>query len=162
VGGVAGHFFDTEVRFRGARYLGEVRDREHLGALGQATERLRDGMRRATADARIDLVEDDRRLAGARVGDGAKREGDTGELSARGSLGDRRERQARVRPGEERDSVSPARPVLAIRDLGLELPVAHPEALQLGRDGLAESYRRGAARLREPTREVGCPALRIR
>src|SRR4029078_81169 len=118
VGWVARHLFDTEMRFRGARDLRKVRDREHLRALGKAAEGLRDRMGRATADARVDLVEDDRRLARARVGDGAKREGDAGELAARGRLGHRGERQARIRPDEERDGGAPAYSALNLTERG--------------------------------------------
>src|SRR4051794_34475448 len=75
---VAGHFLDPEVAFRDARDLGQVRDRDDLCALGEPLQRLPDRMRRAAADARVDLVEDEG-LAAAYGRDG---EGDPRELAA--------------------------------------------------------------------------------
>ena len=74
--GIARHLFDTEVGLRGARDLRKVGDREHLRPFGEPAEGLRDRMRRAPADAGVDLVEDDRRLTGARMGDRAQGKGD--------------------------------------------------------------------------------------
>ena len=61
----------------------------------------------------VDLVED-HRLAAA---DGRDRERDPGELAAGGRLGDRRERQARVRPDQECDLVRAGRARLALAEL---------------------------------------------
>ncbi len=69
-----------------------------------------DGVRRLAADAGVDLVED-HRLAAADRGD---RERDARELAARGGLGDRRERQARVRADQERDLVGAGRAGVAL------------------------------------------------
>ena len=88
---VAGELLDAEVALRDARDLREVRDREHLRALGEALQRRRDGVRRDAADAGVDLVEDERLAAR----DGRERERDPRELAARCRLGDRAEREAR-------------------------------------------------------------------
>ena len=93
--GSPGTFSTRKWRVGDARDLREVRDREHLGALGEALQRRGDGVRGHAADARVDLVEDER-LA---PGDGSERERDARELSARCGLGDRRERQARRSAG---------------------------------------------------------------
>ena len=69
VRGVAGHLLDAKMGLSRARDLRQVRDREDLCPLREAAERVCNRMRRAPADARVDLVEDDCRLAGAGMGD---------------------------------------------------------------------------------------------
>jgi hypothetical protein len=78
VRGVARHLLDAEVAAGEARDLREVRDREHLRPTGKARQRLAHRVRRLPADARVDLVEDER-LAARDRGD---RERQPRELSA--------------------------------------------------------------------------------
>ena len=95
------------------------------------------------ADAGVDLVEH-HRLAAA---DGGDRERDARELAAGGGLGDRRERQARVRPDQEEP---PRRrrtaPGSRSRELDAELALAEPDAVR--------------ARARPPRRSAAPPARR--
>jgi hypothetical protein len=51
---------DAEVVVGDARDLRQVRDREHLSALGEPLQRRGDGVRGHAADAGVDLVEDER------------------------------------------------------------------------------------------------------
>ena len=96
--GSPGTFSTRKCAVGDARDLRQVRDRDHLRALGEPPQRLGDGVRGRAADARVDLVEDDRLAAR----DGRDRERDPRQLAARGRLGDGRERQAGVRPDQER------------------------------------------------------------
>ncbi len=91
-------------------------------------------MRGDAADARVDLVEDERLAARHR----GERERDARELASGGRLGDRAEREACVGPDEERGLVHPARAKLAFAELDEELSLPQPEPLQLGGDGLGE------------------------
>ena len=102
---VAGHLLDAEVALGEARDLRQVRDRDDLGALGQALERAADGVRGLAADARVELVEDERRAARDR-GDGER---DPRELAARGRLGDRRRGSPGFGRTRKRDRVRAAR-----------------------------------------------------
>ncbi len=63
---VAGNLLDAEVRVRDARDLWEMRDREHLGSLGEALQRGGDRVRRHAADPGVDLVEHEGLAAGHR------------------------------------------------------------------------------------------------
>ena len=76
-----------------------VGDRDHLGALGEAGQRFRDAVSRPTSDTRVDLVEHER------LATGYGGEGNARQLAARADLGERGERQARVRPDQEHDLV---------------------------------------------------------
>ena len=58
--GSPGIFSTRKCAVGDARDLREMRDRQHLRALGEALERRRDGVRRDAADAGVDLVEDER------------------------------------------------------------------------------------------------------
>ena len=91
-------------------------------------------MRGDAADPGVDLVEH-QRLATCNRGKG---EGDARELAAGCGLGHRAERQPRVRSDEKRDLVGAGRALLALAQLGEELPVAHPEAAELLGDGVGE------------------------
>ena len=88
--GSPGNLLDAEVTLRDARDLRQVRDRDHLGALAEAAQRLADRVRGLPADPGVDLVEDHRLPAA----DGCDRKRDPGQLAARGRLRDGRERQA--------------------------------------------------------------------
>src|SRR5439155_23675941 len=72
-------------------------DRDDLGACREPAEGLADSVGSASADAGVDLVED-QRLASAHRRD---RKRDARELAARGGLGDRRERQSGVWADQE-------------------------------------------------------------
>ena len=113
--------------FGAARDLGEVGDREHLSPLGQAGEGIGDGMRRPAADAGVDLVEDQRLPAP----DGGDRERDARELPTGGRLGDRRERQAGIRPDQKDGFVGAARARVALAQLDDELPLPHADPFEL-------------------------------
>src|ERR671936_516810 len=63
---IAGNLLDAEMPPRAARDLGQVRDRDHLRALAQPLERLRNRVSRLAADAGVDLVEEHRLAAGDR------------------------------------------------------------------------------------------------
>ena len=124
---VALNFLDAEVAVGERRDLREVRDRHDLRPLGESPQRLADGVRGLAADPGVDLVED-HRLAAA---DRGNRQRDAGELAARGGLGDRRKREARVRPDQERDLVGAARGRLPLAELDAELALAQSDPLQL-------------------------------
>ena len=145
---VAGHLLDPEVPVGDARDLGQVRDRDHLRALREPLQGLRDRVRGLAADAGVDLVEDHRLPAGDR-GD---RERDARELAAGGGLGDRAERQARRSAGQEHRLVRAGRAGIALAQLDAELAVAHADAAQLLGDRVGERLRRGLAR----RAELGC------
>ena len=105
---VARDLLDTEVRVRDARDLRQVRDRHHLHACREPLQRLGHVVGRLTADAGVDLVEDERlvapRCAGTltRGGCGARcacrnrrqRQGDARELATRRGVRDGCERAA--------------------------------------------------------------------
>ena len=101
---------------------------------GEPLQRLAHRVRRAAADARVDLVEDERLAAAYR----RDREGDPRELAARCGLRDRRERQARVRADQEGDAVLAGRARVGRVEHGLELALAEADALELTRNGLRE------------------------
>ena len=117
---IARDLFDAEVAVGDACDLRQVRDRDHLRALGGSRERATDGVRGLAADARVDLVEDERVAAG----DDRDRERDPRELAARrglarparaagpGSAGSgtapRRRRSGRASRGETRAWNSPS------------------------------------------------------
>ena len=63
--------------------------------------------------------------------DGGERERDARELSARGGLGDRPERQARVGPDQEDGLVGARRAGLALAQLDAELALAHADVGEL-------------------------------
>src|SRR5207248_7606971 len=105
----------------------KVGDRDDLRPLAEPAERAADGVRRLAADAGVDLVEDHRRPAA----DSRDRERDARELPARGRLGDRRERQARVGTQEERDAVGAVRPGLGLGELDAELALAERDVAEL-------------------------------
>ena len=145
---VAGHLLDPVVGVGDARDLGQVRDRQHLCALGEALQRRRDRVRSLAADAGVDLVED-HRLASS---DGGDRERDARELAPGGGLRDRPEREPGVRADQENGLVDARRAGIALAQLDAELPLAHADAAQLLRDGVGE---RGGGRL--PRRaQPGC------
>ena len=163
--GSPGDLLHPEVPVRDARNLREVRDRHHLCALGQPAERLGDPVRRLAADAGVDLVEDHRLAAR----DGGDRQCDARELPARRGLGDRRERQSRVRPDEERHPrrrpsgralallarrrtrLRPSRPRRARRDrLGEARRGLPPRAAQLARRAARHCARRPRALPQRP------------
>src|SRR5215213_4904023 len=60
---VARDLLDAEVAVRDARDLRQVRDRDDLRAQGEAPQRFCDRVGGRPADARVDLVEDDRLAA---------------------------------------------------------------------------------------------------
>src|SRR5262249_50181976 len=124
---VAGNLLDAEMPLGEAGDLRKVSDRDHLRAHGGAGERTADGVRGFAADARVELVEDER-VAARDHGD---RERDAGELAARGRVRDGRQRHARVRPDQEPHLVGAARARLARRELRRELAVAHSEPREL-------------------------------
>ena len=137
---VARHLLDAEVAVGERRDLRQVRDRDHLRALGEPLQRPADGVRRLAADAGVDLVED-QRLAARDRGD---RERDARELAARRRLGDRARTAGprsggRGRPPRRR----PVAPGSRSRELADELALAHADVVQLGRDGVGERGRRG-------------------
>jgi hypothetical protein len=156
---VAGNLLDPEVRLGNAGDLREMGDGDELRSLGEPRQGIGDGVSGLTPDARVDLVEENGRLARRRMGDGAQRERDAGELAARGSLRDRREREARIRADEEPDPVATGRPGLSLGELGPEVAVAHPETLQVARNGLGEGLCRRGPGLRKGGREVLHPRL---
>ena len=117
-----------------ARDLRQVRDRQHLRPLGEPLQRVGDRVRRRAADAGVDLVEHHRQPAGH----GRDRERDARELAAGGGLGDRPERHPRVRADQEGDLVRAGRARLPLAELGPELALAHPDAAELGGDGVRE------------------------
>ena len=156
VGRVAGHLLDPEVRVGDARDLRQVRDREHLRALGEPLQRRGDGVGGLAADARVDLVED-HRLAAA---DRRDRERDARELAARGRLGDRPERQAGVRADQEDGLVGARRAGIALAQLDAELALAHADAAQLLRDRRGERGRGRLAGRRAARRPARSPASR--
>ena len=53
---VARHLLDAEVPVGEARDLRQVRDRDHLRALGEPAERAADGVRGLTADAGVEVL----------------------------------------------------------------------------------------------------------
>ncbi len=142
MGRVAGDLLDAEVTVREARDLREVGDRDHLGARGQAPERLAHGVRGLAADAGVDLVEH-HRLAAADRGD---RECDSRELPARGGLGHGPERKPGVRPHREGGLVRAGGAGSRVADVDPELALAETDAGELGRNGLGEPWSRVAAR----------------
>ena len=96
---------------------------------------------RVPADARVDLVEHERRL-GAVVGDAHQGEHDARELAAGGDLAQRAGGDAGVRGDEELDGVGPARGRLALLQRDLEAGALHG---QLGQT-LADRTRQPSAR----------------
>src|SRR5437764_7423176 len=152
---VAGHLLDAEVPVGEARDLWEVRDRHDLGPLSEPSEGRSYVVRGSAADARVDLVEDER-LAAA---DGRDRERDPRQLAARRRLGDRRERQARVRPDEEGGSVRAIRAWVGRRQLDAELALAHADAVEFARYRLGEARRGLASSCCQLFREAGCAPL---
>ena len=97
-------------------------------------------LRGLAADPGVDLVEDERLAARDR----RDREGDARELAAGRGLGDRPERQARVRADEEHRLVAARRAGLALVELAHELALAHADVVQLRGDRIGERGRRGA------------------
>src|SRR5579884_3077786 len=130
---------DAEVAVGERRDLRQVRDRDHLRALGQPAEEPADGVRGLAADARVDLVEDERVAAR----DGGDRQRDPRQLASRCRLGHGRERQPGVRPDEERGLVDAGRARLALPQLADELAVAHADLPELRGDGVRERGRTG-------------------
>ena len=118
----------------------------------------RDRMRGHSADARVDLVEDERLAARHR----GERERDPRELAAGRRLGDRAERQARVRPDEEDGLVGAARAGVALAELDQKLALPHAEPLQLRRDRVGEGTRVRAAHRPQLLGEGADPRLRGR
>ena len=137
--GSPGDLLDAVVRVGDARDLRQVRDRDHLRALGEPLQRRGDGVGRLAADARVDLVED-QRLATADRGD---RERDAGELAARRRLGDGAERQPGVGADQEDGLVDAGRAGIALAQLDAELALAHADAAEL----LGDRFGEGAGRL---------------
>src|SRR5215208_5697682 len=56
VGAVARDLLDAKMRLGGARDLWQVRDRQHLGPLGDPTEGLRDSVGGSAPNTGVDLV----------------------------------------------------------------------------------------------------------
>ncbi len=127
VGRIAGDLLDPVVRVGDARDLWQVRDRDHLRPFGEPLQRGRDRVRGLAADARVDLVEDER-LAPA---DRSDRERDARELAAGRGLRHRAEGQAGVRADQEDGLVDAGRAGIALAQLHPELAVAHADATQL-------------------------------
>ena len=152
---IARDLVDAEVPFGDARDLRQVRDRDHLRRLGGPHERARDGVGRLAADARVELVEDERVAAG----DDCDRERDPRELAAGRRLRDRRERQARVRADQELDLVGAGRAGLALSQARLELAVAETEAFELGGDRFAEARCRLCTQLVQAVRQLADACL---
>ena len=97
--GSPGTFSTRKCRSAHARDLRQVRDRQDLRAAPRGAASVSPtACAVLAADARVDLVEDHRLAAR----DGGDRERDARQLAARGRLRGRRERQAGVRPDEER------------------------------------------------------------
>src|SRR4051812_857640 len=126
---VSGDLFDAEMAVGKRCDLRQMRDRDHLRALGEAAQGAADGVCRLAADARVDLVEDE----GLSAGNRGDRERDARELAAGRRLGDRGERHPRVRADQERGLVPPRRTRVALAQLDTELPVAHADVVQLVR-----------------------------
>jgi len=105
------------------------------------------------ADARVDLVEDERLAAG----DGCEGERDARELAARGRLRDWGKRQTGVRSDQEDGVVGAGRAGVARPDLDVELAVSEPEPAQLGGHGFGE--RSGGRRSRRA--ELAVDALEL-
>src|SRR5829696_6967270 len=154
--GIAGDFLDSEMPVGDAGYLRQVRDRHDLRTLAEASQRLRDGVRRLAADARVDLVEDERHLPAR---GGSDRQGDARELAAGGGLRNGCERQTGVRTDQERDGVRAHGGRLAFADLDVELALPEADPLELRRDGLRERLRRRAPRLPQLGGELVDPRL---
>ena len=151
---VARDLLDAEVAVGEARDLRQVRDRDDLRAVGEAAQRLADGVRGLAADAGVDLVEH-HRLAAA---DGRDRERDPRQLAARRGLGDRPERQAGVRPDEERrPRRRPTAPGSAARSSARNSPSPRPTPASSAATASANA-RRGRARApRAARRGAGRP-----
>ena len=141
LGRVAGHLLDAEVPGCDVRDLRQVRDRDHLSALGEAAQRLGDAVRRDAADAGVDLVEDERLTAR----DDGERERHARELAARGRVGDRAEGHAGVGPDQEDGLVAAARPWFALLQLDAELALPHADALEVLGNGSGEGLDRGGS-----------------
>src|SRR5581483_3643162 len=143
VGRLARHLLHAEVPVRECSDLREVRDRDHLRAFGEALQHAADRVRGLPADPGVDLVEDER-LAACNRGD---RERDAAELAAGRGLGERAEREARVRADEEDRLVGAGRAEVALAQLAHELALAHADVAELGGDRVRER-RRGGVPLR--------------
>ena len=129
-----------------ARDLRQVRDRDHLRALGEPLEHVGDRVRGDAADAGVDLVEDHRLAAR----DGGDRERDARELAAGGGLGDRPERQPGFGRIRKRASSRAGRAELALaRARRGTRPSPMPTLAQLVRDRVGEPRRALGARGRE-------------
>ena len=126
--------------------LREVRHAEHLRALPDAPEQLPDGLGDRAADARVDLVEDQRRYRAGIAGGELQRETDARELAARGDAPEGRRGDAGVRADQEGHGVhAVGRSRLGIgRDVHDEPTALHRERLhRLGDEG---AERPGVAR----------------
>ena len=153
---VALDLLDAEMLVGDARDLRQVRDRQHLRALTEASQDIGDAMRGDASDAGVDLVEHD----GLASRDRGDRESNAREFTARGRLRNRRERQPGVRTDEEHRFVGPGRPRLALAQLDMELALTHPEVGELARDRLGERACRSATGVRERRARIVEAALR--
>ena len=100
-------------------------------------------MGRDASDSGIDLVEDERLSSR----DGSEGESDAGELAARRRLGDRAERQARIRADPEDRLVPTGRPRITVAELDVELALPHADAPKVLGDRLGETGCRGCPRV---------------
>ncbi len=131
---VAGNLHNAEVAVGERRDLREMRDRDHLRPLRQPAQHAADGVRGLSADAGVDLVEDER-LAARDRGDGER---DARQLAAGGRLRDGRERHPRVGADEEDGVVGAGGAGVALAQLDEELPFTHADVVQLRRDRVGE------------------------
>ena len=153
--GSPGIFSTLKCRSATLAICGQVRDRDHLRALAEPAQRLADRVRRLAADARVDLVEDDRLPPPTAAIASAIRESSPPEaVWATGANG-----RPCVRADEERSLVGAGRAGLALVQLDPELALAEPDAVELGLDCLREGLGSGAPVLRQPLRQA--PAARF-
>src|SRR5690348_17436564 len=137
-----GRLRHLELLARVNRDLREVRDAEHLVVPPQGLQELAHDLRDAAADARIHLVEDERRHRRLAREEHLDRERDARELAAGGDLRERRERLARVRRDAQLHGLEPPGGRRLERlERDLEPAARHREALQRTRDLHAEALR---------------------
>ncbi len=160
---------DAEVPLGERRDLRQVGDAQDLAPLGQRAQLAADRARRLAADARVDLVEDERCRALALARDAHECEHRARELAARGGLAQRSRRHARVRCDAELDALVPGRgPSLPELELYGEVGALHAELAELGPHRLGESRGTRRPARAEPARVlvlvlalVAQPALEV-
>ena len=137
--------------------LRRVRDHQDLGLPRQPLEAGADGVRGGSADAPVDLVENQRPRAPRAREDDLQGQHDPAELAARRHLGERTRLVAGVRGDPEGDAieslVSP--PVLGDRlDRGPDHGVSQPQRRQFRVDGLVEPPGAGAPLVAQDLRRL--------